>query len=178
VSVAALMSATVRTLRSPLVFGSLLAVPLILLAVWVGSRIAKLPPWSVAQPAVLSPIDDFEAQFQKQFAAQSAGQLPEQPGAKSRASASATAFALFRDYAGRRLDLSATSMTFQDLAPQMRERGVDPRIIAQVQSLFAAADATRFGAGSAGAGIEPSEVRNLIRQIEDELLRAKPTPQA
>jgi hypothetical protein len=147
----------------------LLAVPLILLAVWVGSRIAKLQPWRVAQPAAPSPIDEFEAEFERQFAAQSSGQLSD---AKSHAAASAAAFALFRNYAGRRLELSGTSMTFQDLAPQMRQRGVDPRIIARVQNLFAAADASRFGAGSAGAaGIEPSEVRNLVREVEAELRR-------
>jgi hypothetical protein len=179
VTVAALMSATVRTLQSPLVLGGLLAAPLILLAVWAGSRIAKLRPWRVARPAAPSPIDEFEVEFQKEFAAQSSGQLSEQlPDAKSRASASATAFALFRKYAGRRFELSGTSMTFQDLAPQMRERGVDPRIIARVHGLFAAADASRFGAGSAGAaGIEPSEVRSLAREIEDELLRLKPAQQ-
>jgi hypothetical protein len=96
--------------------------------------------------------------------------------AKPQAGASAHAFSLFREYAGRRLELSGTAMTFQDLAPQMRERGVDPRIIARVQNLFAAADASRFGAGSAdAAGIEPSQVRKLVREIEDELLRLKPT---
>ena len=179
VTVAALVSAAVRTLRSPLVFGSLLAAPLLLLAVWAGSRIAKLRLWRVAQPAAPSPIDEFEVEFQKQFAAQSSGQLSEQaPDGKPRASASATAFALFRNYAGRRLKLSGISMTFQDLAPQMRERGVDPRIIARVHGLFIAADASRFGAGSAGAaGAEPSEVRSLVGEIENELLRLKSAQQ-
>ena len=161
VTVASLLSSVARTLQSPLVVGGLLTPPLVLLVVWLAARFAKVRKSRIAQPATPSPFEQFETDFTARI-----------PGEASDATAQAAAVALFREFVGRRFELPGSSMTFRDLAPRLEERGVSPHSITRVENLFATQDAARYGAGPSGsAEFAPSEVRNLAREIEDELRR-------
>ncbi|MEX2302587.1 MAG: BatD family protein [Bryobacterales bacterium] len=163
-TVASLLSGVVRTVRSPLVVGGLLAPPLVLLLIWLAVKAAKRRPRHAAAPPEPSPWEAFEKEF--------ATQVRDDTGPD----ASAAALALFRKFVARHCDLAASSMTFGDLAPRLAAREVSPKVLTRVRDLFAAADAARYGAGSARPQITPTEIRSLAREIENELQRLPNQP--
>jgi hypothetical protein len=84
--------------------------------------------------------------------------------------------ALFRQFVARHCGFAASSMTFRDLAPRLEARGVSPNVLTRVRDLFVAADAARYGAGSARTQITPTEIRSLAHELENELQRLPNQP--
>ncbi|GMW01230.1 MAG: aerotolerance-like protein [Candidatus Hydrogenedentota bacterium] len=134
-------------LRTPLWWGILTLPPLVFAAL-LSLRVARARTQRAKAGAVMS-LRDFE-----QAALAMAANSGEQQFYQS-------AIAIWRDYLGGKLSAPARTMTAADARPLLRQRGIGPDVISEVEAVFEACEAGRF----AGADVTDANKEAIVNRM-------------